>query len=134
MPPIRSATAPTPFTTTARTSPATKPAAPKIAGIPMSAPNLPAEPVKTRDHVVKRENSARWNHYRPRDGDVVISTHAKCGTTWMQRIVGMLRAMGEVETREILAEQQRIEVRCEFCNLAYVFDQQAVDAMFHAPH
>lgn len=35
-------------------------------------------------------DSRRWNGYRPRDGDVVIATYPKCGTTWMQRIVNLL--------------------------------------------
>ena len=34
-------------------------------------------------------NSERWVHYRPRSADIVISTYPKCGTTWMQRIVGL---------------------------------------------
>jgi aryl sulfotransferase len=37
-------------------------------------------------------DSARWAGYQPRDGDVVIATYPKCGTTWTQRIVGMLLA------------------------------------------
>ncbi|HEV2364702.1 MAG TPA: sulfotransferase domain-containing protein [Caulobacteraceae bacterium] len=35
-------------------------------------------------------DSARWEHFSPRDGDIVIATYAKCGTTWMQRIVDLL--------------------------------------------
>lgn len=35
-------------------------------------------------------DGARWSGYRPRAGDVVIATSPKCGTTWMQRIVGLL--------------------------------------------
>jgi aryl sulfotransferase len=35
-------------------------------------------------------DSARWSGYRARDGDIVIATYSKCGTTWMQRIVRML--------------------------------------------
>jgi aryl sulfotransferase len=35
-------------------------------------------------------DSGRWDHYRPRPGDVVIATYPKCGTTWMQRIVDLL--------------------------------------------
>lgn len=35
-------------------------------------------------------DSARWNDYRPRPDDIIIATYPKCGTTWTQRIVGML--------------------------------------------
>ena len=35
-------------------------------------------------------DSSRWERFTVRPDDVVISTPAKCGTTWMQTIVGML--------------------------------------------
>jgi len=35
-------------------------------------------------------DSRRWDAYRSRPGDIVIATYPKCGTTWMQRIVGLL--------------------------------------------
>ena len=35
-------------------------------------------------------DSARWERFAFRPDDVVISTPSKCGTTWMQTIVGML--------------------------------------------
>jgi aryl sulfotransferase len=35
-------------------------------------------------------DSARWERFRFRADDIVISTPSKCGTTWMQHIVGML--------------------------------------------
>jgi aryl sulfotransferase len=35
-------------------------------------------------------DSARWERFEFRSDDVIISTPAKCGTTWMQTIVGML--------------------------------------------
>jgi aryl sulfotransferase len=35
-------------------------------------------------------DSRRWHHFRPRPTDIVIATHPKCGTTWMQRIVDLL--------------------------------------------
>jgi aryl sulfotransferase len=35
-------------------------------------------------------DSARWERFAFRPDDVIISTPSKCGTTWMQMIVGML--------------------------------------------
>jgi aryl sulfotransferase len=36
------------------------------------------------------QDSRRWDRFQPRDGDIVIATFAKVGTTWMQRIVDLL--------------------------------------------
>jgi aryl sulfotransferase len=35
-------------------------------------------------------DSRRWAEFRPRAGDIVVTTYPKCGTTWMQRIVNLL--------------------------------------------
>jgi hypothetical protein len=35
-------------------------------------------------------DSARWDDFAFRDGDIIIATPAKCGTTWTQRIVSLL--------------------------------------------
>jgi len=35
-------------------------------------------------------DNARWSGFRFRDGDIVISTPPKCGTTWMQMLCAML--------------------------------------------
>ena len=35
-------------------------------------------------------DSTRWNGFRFRDGDIVIVTWGKTGTTWMQQIVGQI--------------------------------------------
>ena len=35
-------------------------------------------------------DSHRWDRFEPRDGDIVIGTFAKVGTTWTQRIVDLL--------------------------------------------
>jgi len=35
-------------------------------------------------------DSDRWRRFTFREGDIVITTPSKCGTTWMQTIVGML--------------------------------------------
>ena len=39
-----------------------------------------------------------------------------------ERVASMLRALGAEEVRSVLAEQGKVEVRCDFCNRAYVFD------------
>ena len=36
------------------------------------------------------QDSARWDGFVHRDGDIVISTPAKCGTTWMQMLCALL--------------------------------------------
>src|SRR6185503_20428659 len=35
-------------------------------------------------------DSARWEGFAFRDDDIVISTPAKCGTTWMQMLCALL--------------------------------------------
>ncbi|HUO88474.1 MAG TPA: sulfotransferase domain-containing protein [Rhizomicrobium sp.] len=35
-------------------------------------------------------DSRVWERWQPRSDDIIIGTYAKCGTTWMQRIVCML--------------------------------------------
>jgi aryl sulfotransferase len=45
-----------------------------------------AEPV-VRRYVSDEEDSGRWPRFPFRDGDVVVSTRSKSGTTWMQQVV-----------------------------------------------
>jgi aryl sulfotransferase len=40
-------------------------------------------------------DSTRWQHYRPRADDIVITTSIKSGTTWMQEIVRQLIFLGQ---------------------------------------
>jgi aryl sulfotransferase len=51
-----------------------------------------AQLLRAPRHVVRTPvaDSRRWNGFEPRDGDIVIATFAKCGTTWTQRIVDLL--------------------------------------------
>jgi molecular chaperone Hsp33 len=49
-----------------------------------------------------------------------------------ERVSGMLKGLGESETRSVLAERGAVEVRCDFCNRAYVFDAVDVAALFNA--
>ena len=49
-----------------------------------------ALPRRTRSYLNHVTDSRRWDRFVPRAGDIVISTPAKCGTTWMQRIASLL--------------------------------------------
>jgi molecular chaperone Hsp33 len=49
-----------------------------------------------------------------------------------ERVSGMLQGLGEEETRSVLAERGEVEVRCDFCNRAYVFDAVDVAQLFNA--
>jgi aryl sulfotransferase len=44
----------------------------------------------TREYRTMIMDSHRWDKYVPREGDIVICTYPKCGTTWTQRIVDLL--------------------------------------------
>ncbi len=47
-----------------------------------------------------------------------------------ERVGGMLQGLGERETRSVLAERGEVEVSCDFCNRAYVFDAVDVEQLF----
>lgn len=47
-------------------------------------------PAKTREMRNHHMDSTRWNGFAFRDGDVVIGTWAKSGTTWTQQILAQL--------------------------------------------
>lgn len=48
------------------------------------------DPVKTRELHNHHFDSTIWNGFGFRDDDIIISTYAKSGTTWMQQIVSQL--------------------------------------------
>lgn len=50
-----------------------------------------------------------------------------------ERVVGMLRSLGDAEMRSILAEQGGVTVTCEFCHKPWVFDAIDVSRWFDAP-
>lgn len=52
-------------------------------------------PVKTQEMHNHHFDSTMWNDFRFRDDDIVISTYAKSGTTWVQQIVSQLIFKGE---------------------------------------
>jgi molecular chaperone Hsp33 len=48
-----------------------------------------------------------------------------------ERVGGMLQGLGEQETRSVLLERGEVEVRCDFCNRAYLFDAVDVAQLFN---
>jgi molecular chaperone Hsp33 len=48
-----------------------------------------------------------------------------------ERVSRMLQSLGDAETRSVLAERGEVEVRCDFCNRAYVFDAVDVAQLFN---
>lgn len=55
-------------------------------------------------------DSTRWQGYRPRPDDIIIGTYGKCGTTWVQRIVGML-VFKSAAPRPILEDSPWLDLR-----------------------
>lgn len=52
-------------------------------------------PIKTRELHNHHFDSTMWNDFPFRDDDIVISTYAKSGTTWMQQIVAQMKFAGD---------------------------------------
>jgi molecular chaperone Hsp33 len=45
------------------------------------------------------------------------------------RLAGVVRMLGEEEVKSLLAEQGHVELKCEFCNRAFRYDDKQVDAI-----
>jgi len=56
----------------------------------MKPPSPQATPRRTRVYQSHHIDSTLWDDFAVRDGDIIISTPAKTGTTWMQRIASLL--------------------------------------------
>lgn len=56
----------------------------------MNAKAAVSIPEKTREFQNHHFDSTIWNDFRFRDDDIIISTYAKSGTTWMQQIISQL--------------------------------------------
>jgi molecular chaperone Hsp33 len=49
-----------------------------------------------------------------------------------ERVAGMLQGLGESEIKSVIAERGEVEVRCDFCNRAYIFDPVDAALLFNA--
>ncbi|HEY3798478.1 MAG TPA: sulfotransferase domain-containing protein [Caulobacteraceae bacterium] len=56
----------------------------------MSVASTAARPQRLHRYETANADSARWDAYRPRAGDIVVATAPKCGTTWTQMICALL--------------------------------------------
>jgi len=56
----------------------------------MTVTNTIAWPQKTRELETRMMDSRRWNGFPFRDGDIIVDTWAKSGTTWTQQILAQL--------------------------------------------
>lgn len=63
-----------------------------------------------REYRVWAIDSRRWDGYAPRADDIVIATAPKCGTTWMQQIVGSL-VFQDAERRALAQVSPWIDAR-----------------------
>lgn len=64
-------------------------------------------------------------------GAAPVAFRCRCSRA---RIEATLRGLGAVEVRDILREQGKVHVDCEFCGHGYDFDEVDVAALFNATH
>lgn len=67
-------------------------------------------PVKTREMHNHHFDSTIWNDLKFRDDDIIISTYAKSGTTWMQQIISQLLFNGD-ENLEVAEMSPWLDLR-----------------------
>lgn len=61
---------------------------------------------------------------------VPVSFRCRCSR---ERVSSMLRSLGTAELDSVLTEQGKVEVHCDFCNRAYLFDAVDVAQLFVGP-
>lgn len=57
--------------------------------------------------------------------------HFRCQCS-RAKVASMLQMLGQVEVKSIVEEQQQIEVKCEFCNTPYRFDEVDAASLFQS--
>jgi aryl sulfotransferase len=71
----------------------------------------PALPERTHEYRNHHLDSTRWDPYRPREGDIVVTTAYKAGTTWTQRILSALILGLEPDGRRLMEISPWIDAR-----------------------
>jgi len=84
-----------------------------------------AWPVKSREVHNHHMDSTVWNNFKFRDGDIVIATYGKSGTTWVQQIIAQLIFNG-AESIEISKLSPWIDFR--------LTPPEAIAGLEHQPH
>lgn len=99
-------------------------------------------PKKTREFQTALVDSTRWNGFRFREGDIVVATWGKSGTTWMEQIVSQLvldaragllpGAGGWVELRVVPLDQMRERLEAQ-THRRYLKTHLPIDALVFSP-
>ena len=102
-------------------------------------------PRKTREYYDNHMDSRICNDFRFRDGDIVIATYGKSGTTWMQQIVSQLIFKGEenlpvsrmslwVENRSNVLNEKKLGWLEKQAHRRFVKSHLPADAIVISPH
>ncbi|HET9702157.1 MAG TPA: Hsp33 family molecular chaperone HslO [Burkholderiales bacterium] len=84
---------------------------------------LLATPAATLVRRLFHEEDVRVFPQRP------VSFRCSCSR---ERVIAMLRMLGQGEVSNVAVEQGKVEVNCEFCNRHYTFDRVDVEQIFAA--
>lgn len=91
----------------------------------MTAAQAANWPRKTREMHNHHMDSTVWNDFNFRDGDIVVATWAKSGTTWTQQIVSQLIFDGR--------EDLNVPVLSPWLDLR-IMPKEAIEAVRQQPH
>jgi len=86
-------------------------AATGITVLPYAPRMTSAQPERTREYRNHHLDSTRWDHFTVRDGDIVVTTAYKAGTTWTQRILAAMILGPEGDARSLMETSPWIDAR-----------------------
>jgi aryl sulfotransferase len=70
-----------------------------------------AGPERTHEYRNHHLDSTRWDHFHVREGDIVVTTAYKAGTTWTQRMLAALVLGPEPDGRGLMERSPWIDAR-----------------------